>query len=45
VQALGILEQKTKELEESVKLKKKALREEGQLNRREIAMEIKTALS
>jgi ech hydrogenase subunit C len=45
VQALGILEQKTKELEESVKLKKKALKEEGQLNRREIATEIKTALS
>ncbi len=45
VQALGILEQKTKKMEESVKLKKKALREQGQLNRREIAMEIKTALS
>jgi Ni,Fe-hydrogenase III small subunit len=45
VQALGILEKKTKELEESVKLKKQALKEEGQINRREIAAEIKTALS
>jgi hypothetical protein len=40
VQALGILEQKTKELEESVKLKRQALKEEGQVNRREIAAEI-----
>jgi Ni,Fe-hydrogenase III small subunit len=43
VQALGILDKKTKELEESVKLKKQPLKEEGQLNRREIAAEIKTA--
>ena len=43
VQALGVLENKTKELEESVKLKKKALNEEGQVNRREIAAEIKLA--
>jgi ech hydrogenase subunit C len=43
VEALGILENKTKELEESVKLKKKALNEEGQVNRREIAAEIKLA--
>jgi ech hydrogenase subunit C len=43
VQALGVLENKTKELEESVKLKKKALNEDGQVNRREIAAEIKLA--
>lgn len=40
VQALAILEKKTKDLEESVKLKKQALKEEGQINRREIAAEV-----
>lgn len=43
VQALGILEQKTKEMEKSVKLGKEALKEEGQINRREVAAEIKIA--
>ena len=45
IQALAILETKTKELEESVKLKKEALKEDSQLNRRNIADEIKPAFS
>jgi ech hydrogenase subunit C len=43
VQALGILENKSKEIEESVKLNKRALKEKGQVNRRDIAAEIKIA--
>lgn len=42
VQALAILEKKTKELEKSVKLKGKLITEGTQLNRRDIAAEIKT---
>jgi ech hydrogenase subunit C len=45
VQALGILEKKTKALEESVKLNKEAWQEDGQLNRRNIADEIKPLLA
>jgi Ni,Fe-hydrogenase III small subunit len=40
VQALGILEKKTKELEESVKLQRPAINEDSQINRRNIAAEI-----
>ena len=43
VQALAILETKTKELEASVRLNKEALKEDSQLNRRNIADEIKPA--
>ena len=42
VQALAILEKKTKELEKSVKLTGKLITEGTQLNRRDIAAEIKT---
>ena len=42
VQALAILEKKTKELEKSVKLTGKLIIEGTQLNRRDIAAEIKT---
>jgi len=42
VQALAILEKKTKELEMSVKLNRKVVTEGTQVNRREIAAEIKT---
>lgn len=45
VQALAILEAKTKELEESVRLKKEAVKENEQLNRRNIADEIKPLLT
>lgn len=45
VQALGILEKKTKALEESVQLNKEAWQEDGQLNRRNIADEIKPLLA
>jgi NADH:ubiquinone oxidoreductase subunit B-like Fe-S oxidoreductase len=45
VQALGILEQKTKAMEVSVRLQKEPLKEEGQINRRNIADQIKPALS
>ena len=40
VQALAILERKTKEMEVSVRLKREALREGEQLNRREVVTEI-----
>jgi len=44
IQALAILEKKTKELEQSVRLKKEPVKEDTQLNRRNIAGEIiKTA--
>lgn len=45
VQALAILETKTKELEESVRLKKEAIKEKEQLNRRNIADEIQPLLT
>lgn len=45
VQALGILEKKTKAMEESVRLKKEALKEGEQINRRHVAGEIKPALT
>ncbi|HEY1112861.1 MAG TPA: hypothetical protein VGE66_04850, partial [Chitinophagaceae bacterium] len=40
VQALAILEKKTKELEGSIKLKNEAVEEEEQVNRRNIAAEV-----
>jgi ech hydrogenase subunit C len=44
IQAIGILEKKTKELEQSVRLKREPVKEDIQLNRRNIAAEIiKTA--
>ena len=45
VKALGILEKKTKAIEESVKLKREVWEEDGQLNRRHIADEIKPLLT
>ncbi len=45
VQGLAILEQKSKELEPSVRLQKDALQEEDQLNRRHIADQIQPLLS
>jgi Ni,Fe-hydrogenase III small subunit len=42
VQALAILEQKTKELEASVRLNKEPVREGAQLNRRNIAATIES---
>ena len=42
VQALAILEKKTKELEVSVKLNREVVTEGAQVNRREVAAEIKT---
>lgn len=45
VQALGILEKKSKALEVSVKLKRDAVEEEGQLNRRQVADEIKPLMA
>ncbi|MBN8688560.1 MAG: NADH-quinone oxidoreductase subunit B family protein [Chitinophagales bacterium] len=45
VQALAILEKKTKALEEPVQLKRAAKQEEGQLNRRELADDIKPLLT
>lgn len=44
VQALGILEKKTKEMEASVRLQKDALKEGAQVNRRNVAAEIKPVL-
>lgn len=44
IQALAILEAKTKATESSVRLHKDAVREDGQLNRREVAEEIKPVL-
>jgi ech hydrogenase subunit C len=40
VQALGILENKTKEMEQSVRLKENVVTEDEQTNRREVAGEI-----
>jgi Ni,Fe-hydrogenase III small subunit len=40
VQALAILEKKTKTIEESVKLKREVIKEGKQINRRNIAAEI-----
>ena len=40
IQALAILEKKTLEMEESVKLKKSPVKEGSQVNRRDIATEI-----
>lgn len=45
VQGLAILEQKSKELEPSVRLQKDAVREEDQLNRRHITDQIQPLLS
>lgn len=45
VQALGILETKTKEIEKSVQLNKEVLKEGIQINRRNIADEIKPLLA
>ncbi len=44
VQALDILETKTKELEESVRLKKETVKEGKQINRRHIADQVKPAM-
>ena len=44
VQALDILETKTKELEESVRLKKETVKEGKQINRRNIADQVKPAM-
>jgi len=42
IQAIDILEKKTKDLEESVRLKRTAMKEGAQTNRRNIAAEIET---
>jgi Ni,Fe-hydrogenase III small subunit len=42
IQAIDILEKKTKDLEESVRLKRPAMKEGAQVNRRNIAAEIET---